>query len=96
MPDSNYSSCAARDKLPNACYRGMKTIEDILDYLAGSNYFTVLDMTSGYHIRRGRHYYEYTSPVVSEAGIEANPDMIDKIINWTAPHSRPEEVRKFL
>jgi hypothetical protein len=38
---------------------------------------------------------KYVGHIVSENGVEADPDKIDKVVNWPTPTS-PEDVRKFL
>jgi transposase InsO family protein len=38
---------------------------------------------------------KYVGHIVSENGVEADPEKIDKVVNWPTP-TTPEEVRKFL
>lgn len=38
---------------------------------------------------------KYTGDIVSEQGVQADPDKIDKVKNWPTP-TNPDQVRSFL
>ena len=38
---------------------------------------------------------KYVGHIVSESGVETDPEKVDKVINWPIP-STPEDVRRFI
>ncbi|GKD16964.1 retrotransposon protein, putative, ty3-gypsy subclass [Tanacetum coccineum] len=90
--DGSFRMCIdyrERNKLTIKNRYPLPRIDDLFDQLQGSQYYSKIDLRSGYHQLR------FLGHVINENDIHVDPGKIEAVKNWEAPRT-PSEVRSFL